>query len=89
MKEQEEMIQMFRDAIYGGVTLQGFISDVYDAGYCKGYYKGKEEAEENYARLKEREQETHSRTMSPYERTRNAVYATGNKWAIENFNATH
>ena len=26
---------------------------------------------------------------SPYERTRNAVYATGNKWAIENFNATH
>ena len=27
--------------------------------------------------------------LSPYERTRNAVYATGNKWAIENFNATH
>jgi len=26
---------------------------------------------------------------SPYERTRTAVYATGNKWAIENFNATH
>lgn len=26
---------------------------------------------------------------SPYERTRNMVYATGNKWAIENFNATH
>ena len=26
---------------------------------------------------------------SPYERTRRAVYATGNKWAIENFNATH
>jgi hypothetical protein len=26
---------------------------------------------------------------SPYERTRNAVYATGNRWAIENFNATH
>lgn len=26
---------------------------------------------------------------SPYERTRDAVYATGNKWAIENFNATH
>ena len=25
----------------------------------------------------------------PYERTRAAVYATGNKWAIENFNATH
>ena len=27
--------------------------------------------------------------MSPYERTRAAVYATGNKWDIENFNATH
>lgn len=26
---------------------------------------------------------------SPQERTRAAVYATGNKWAIENFNATH
>lgn len=26
---------------------------------------------------------------SPYERTRRLVYATGNKWAIENFNATH
>ena len=26
---------------------------------------------------------------SPYERTRRKVYATGNKWAIENFNATH
>lgn len=27
--------------------------------------------------------------LTPYERTRNKVYATGNKWAIENFNATH
>ena len=26
---------------------------------------------------------------SPYERTRAAVYATGNRWAIENFHATH
>ena len=26
---------------------------------------------------------------STFERTRNAVYATGNRWAIENFNATH
>jgi hypothetical protein len=26
---------------------------------------------------------------SPYERTKAAVYATGNKWAIENFDATH
>ena len=26
---------------------------------------------------------------SPYDRTRAMVYATGNRWAIENFNATH
>ena len=26
---------------------------------------------------------------SMYERTRARVYATGNKWAIENFHATH
>lgn len=30
-----------------------------------------------------------SHCMSHYERTRAMVYATGNKWAIENFNATH
>lgn len=29
------------------------------------------------------------RIESPYERTRRAVYATGNRWAIENFHATH
>ena len=29
------------------------------------------------------------RMASPYERTRAQVYATGNKWAIENFEATH
>lgn len=27
--------------------------------------------------------------MSLYDRTKAQVYATGNKWAIENFNATH
>ena len=26
---------------------------------------------------------------SAYERTKRQVYATGNKWAIENFHATH
>lgn len=29
------------------------------------------------------------RKQTHYERTRDQVYATGNKWAIENFNATH
>lgn len=27
--------------------------------------------------------------MTHYERTKTQVYATGNKWAIENFEATH
>lgn len=27
--------------------------------------------------------------MDPYSRTKAQVYATGNKWAIDNFNATH
>lgn len=29
------------------------------------------------------------RQPSHYERTKAQVYATGNKWAIENFEATH
>lgn len=29
------------------------------------------------------------RKQTHYERTRAAVYATGNKWAIENFHMTH
>ena len=29
------------------------------------------------------------RGAGPAERTRQAVYATGNRWAIENFEATH
>ena len=33
--------------------------------------------------------ETYCRPMSLYERNRAAVYATGNKWAIENWEATH
>lgn len=31
----------------------------------------------------------HVRPLTPHERCRNAVYATSNRWAIENFNATH
>jgi NADH pyrophosphatase NudC (nudix superfamily) len=43
-----------------------------------------------YCRNCESEQDSKDKVIeSPYERTRRAVYATGNKWAIENFNATH
>lgn len=44
------------------------------------------------AEEKEKEQkveEPRIRPLTPFERCRNSVYATGNKWAIENFNATH
>lgn len=34
-------------------------------------------------------QENKGKGIPPQERVRNAVRATGNKWAIENFNATH
>lgn len=36
-----------------------------------------------------RQRPREQRGASPYERTRARVYATGNRWAIENFNATH
>lgn len=39
--------------------------------------------------VKENFEEREIFVESPYERTRRAVYSTGNKWAIENFNATH
>lgn len=33
--------------------------------------------------------ETSTPRPSAYDRTKAQVYATGNKWAIENFHATH
>lgn len=41
---------------------------------------GTEEALEDYQK---------AMNQTPQERTRAQVYATGNKWAIENFEATH
>jgi len=35
------------------------------------------------------EDNSSARKETPYERTKRQVYATGNKWAIENFHATH
>ena len=40
-------------------------------------------------RIKQRMDGPPQRGAGPAERTRQAVYATGNKWAIENFEATH
>ena len=41
---------------------------------------GRREALEDFIRY---------RRSTPQERTKAAVYATGNKWAIENYEATH
>ena len=38
---------------------------------------------------RKKEQPAARRKATPFERTKAAVYATGNKWAIENFEATH
>ena len=35
------------------------------------------------------ERQENVRPLSPQERTRKSVYATENRWAIENYNATH
>lgn len=44
---------------------------------------------DDYKKKEEIVQPSQGKRLSPYERTRAQVYATGNKWAIENFNATH
>lgn len=52
------------------------------SGYnFKDWFKKEEKVEEH--------REIRTPRSTPYDRTRAAVYATGNKWAIENFNATH
>ena len=48
----------------------------------------KEDETEQKIETKEVEKE-YVKPLTPYERCRNSVYATGNRWAIENFNATH
>lgn len=46
---------------------------------------GTREALEDFKRY----HQSKERKPDPYERTRAQVYASGNKWAIENFEATH
>lgn len=50
--------------------------------------KGKDELTYKLYENKKRQSSYH-RPASHYERTKAMVYATGNKWAIENFEATH
>lgn len=51
---------------------------------------GTKEALEDFAEYQSKHRKTVTKTrQTPYERTKAAVYATGNKWAIENYEATH
>ena len=50
-------------------------------------YRAEEQMDSLAYRRQQRE--ARQRRMSAYERTKAQVYATGNKWAIENFHATH
>ena len=45
--------------------------------------------EEEERRMQAKIASQQPKRLTPYERTRAQVYASGNKWAIENFNATH
>lgn len=42
-----------------------------------------------HAQCKKCTEQFEHKKLTPYERTKARVYATGNKWAIENFHATH
>lgn len=58
---------------------------------CKYYKKcvAKRDCMDNRCGDYERDNSFVPSYQTPYERTRAQVYATGNKWAIENWNATH
>ena len=57
------------------------------SGYnFKDWFKKEEPKKEEKV---EEHREIRTPRSTPYDRTRAAVYATGNRWAIENFNATH
>ena len=58
----------------------GFFDNMIVIGGGKVYH-GIKEVEKEYEKSQPRQ--------SAYERTKAQVYATGNKWAIENFHATH
>lgn len=60
------------------------------------YYELKEKYEQNFdnyinfmAWVGKNFYEHEKYIETPFERARNKVYATGNKWAIENWNYTH
>lgn len=60
-----------------------------DCMYYKYHCMVKDQCEDYCCEDYVKSLEPTERKQTLYERTKAAVYATGNKWAIENFNATH
>ena len=58
----------------GKVDNECYMKHTESGTFCESCYKERTRSE---------------RRPSPYERTKSMVYATGNKWAIENWNSTH
>ena len=54
-----------------------------------GVREGSEEEREKILARQTQNRKTIRKTTDPYQRTKAAVYSSGNKWAIENFEATH
>ena len=50
---------------------------------------GTREALEDYASYQRKVMVKKGKRMTPQEKTKAQVYGSGNKWAIENFEATH
>ena len=64
-------------------------SITYESNNADDIIKQLESIKRDESEQKVEPKKSHTRPLTPYERCRNAVYATGNRWAIENFNATH
>lgn len=56
---------------------------------CKEWYGLGVDCDYKIISVEGEEEYYRSPRSTPYERARAAVYATGNKWAIENWNLTH
>ena len=54
-----------------------------------GVREGSEEERKKILARQTQSRKPIRKATDPYQRTKAAVYASGNKWAIENFEATH
>lgn len=88
--------EFYNDWVDGNVvenlenTLEGSTTDhKEDEAFAECKHHEECDADGRYEPCDDRVQKLAKTRGSVYDRTRAAVYATGNKWAIENFEATH